>query len=102
MAVTSAIAAVAGTAGSLYAGQKQARAQRRAGEQAARDAEAARRQQEREFNRVNQKSPNIAATMTRNRGAASGGVAGTFLTGASGTSGASGAGMLGRTTLLGS
>lgn len=101
MAVTSAIAAVASTAGSVYMGQRQARAQRRAGEQAARDAEAARRQQERDFNRVNQKSPNIAATMQRNRGAASGGVSGTFLTGPSGTN-AGGGGMLGRTTLLGS
>lgn len=101
MAVTSAIAAVASTAGSVYMGQRQARAQRRAGEQAARDAEASRRQQERDFNRVNQKSPNIAATMQRNRGAASGGVSGTFLTGSSGTN-AGGGGMLGRTTLLGS
>ena len=100
MAVTSAIAAVDSTAGSLYMGQKQAKAQKKAGQQAAREAEAARRQQDREFNRLNQKSPNIAATMQRNRAAGGGGVAGTYLTGTGGAP-ASG-GMLGRTTLLGS
>lgn len=100
MAVTSAIAAVASTAGSLYAGQRQASAQKKAGQQAAREAEAARRQQDREFNRANQKSPNIAATMRRNRAAGQSGVAGTYLTGTGGAPTAPG--MLGRTTLLGS
>jgi hypothetical protein len=99
MAVTSAIAAVASTAGSMYMGSKQASAQKKAGRQAAREAEASRRQQDREFNRVNQKSPNIAATMTRNRAAGQGGVAGTYLTGPSGS--AATGGMLGRSTLLG-
>lgn len=99
MAVTSAIAAVASTAGSVYMGQRQAKAQKRAGQQAAREAEAARRQQDREFNRLNQKAPNIAATMTRNRAAGQSGVAGTYLTGPSGSSVTSG--MLGRSTLLG-
>jgi hypothetical protein len=100
MAVTSAIAAVASTAGSIYMGRKQASAQKKAGRQAAVQAEASRRQQDREFNRLNQKSPNIAATMQRNRAAGSGGVSGTFLTGQGGAP--VGGGMLGRTTLLGS
>lgn len=99
MAVTSAIAAVASTAGSIYMGQKQAKAQKKAGQQAAREAEAARRQQDREFNRLNQKTPNVSALMRKNRAAGGGGVSGTFLTG---TGGAPATGsMLGRTTLLG-
>lgn len=86
--------------GMIYQGQKAAKMQKRAGEQAARDAEAARRQQDRDFNRLNQKSPNIAATMRRNRAAGSTGVSGTYLTGAGGAP--ANASMLGRTTILGS
>ena len=100
MAISAGIAVVASTAGSIYVGQKQASAQKKAGRQAAVQAEASRRQQDREFNRLNQKSPNIAATMNRNRAAGSGGVSGTFLTGQGGAP--VGGGMLGRTTLLGS
>ena len=100
MAVTSAIAAVASTAGSIYAGQKQASAQKKAGRMAARDAEASRRQQDREMNRLNQKSPNVAALMKRNRGAAAGGVSGTYLTGTGGAPVSNT--LLGRTTVLGS
>jgi hypothetical protein len=81
-------------------GAKQMSAQKKAGRQAAVQAEASRRQQDREFNRLNQKSPNIAATMNRNRAAGSGGVSGTFLTGQGGAP--VGGGLLGRTTLLGS
>ena len=100
MAVTSAIAAVASTAGSIYMGQKQASAQKKAQRQAARQAEDARKQQDREFNRLNQKQPNIAATMRRNRTAGQSGVAGTYLTGTGGAPTSSS--MLGRTKLLGS
>ena len=102
MGISSAISAVApfSFAASAYTSSRNAKAQKKAGQQAAREAEAARRQQDREFNRLNQKSPNIAATMQRNRAAGSGGVSGTFLTGQGGAP--VGGGMLGRTTLLGS
>jgi len=93
-------AIVASTAGSMYMGAKQAKAQKKAGQQAAREAEASRRQQDREFNKANQKQPNVAATMKRNRAAAGGGVGGTFLTGSGGVPATTG--LLGRTTLLGS
>jgi hypothetical protein len=95
-----ATAAIAGTASSMYTGAKQAKLQKRAGQQAARQAETQQRQMDREFNRANQKAPNIAAMMTRNRTAGGGGVGGTFLTGQGGAP-VSG-GMLGRTSLLGS
>jgi hypothetical protein len=98
---TAILAAVIGsTASSMYTGAKQARLQKRAGQQAARQAETQQRQMDREFNRANQKTPNIAAMMTRNRAAGGGGIGGTFLTGQGGA-GVSG-GMLGRTSLLGS
>lgn len=52
------------------------------------------------MNRLNQKAPNIAATMKRNRGAAGGGVSGTYLTGTGGAPVSNT--LLGRTTVLGS
>lgn len=101
MGISAAIAATAGSvAGSIYAGNKQAKAQKKAGQQAAREAELNRRQQDREMNRLNQKTPNIAATLKRNKGAASGGVAGTYLTGTGGAPVSNT--LLGRTTVLGS
>ena len=93
-------ATAASTATSLYTGQKQASAQKRAGRQMARQAEAAQRQAQREFNAANQKAPDIAALMKRNRAMGQAGVSGTYLTGPGGAT--PGAGMLGRTTLLGS
>jgi type II secretory pathway pseudopilin PulG len=99
--VTLAIAASAAASGaSVYQGQKAQKAQRRAANQATMQAEMQQRQAEREFNRANQKRPNIAALAARNRAMSGGGVGGTFLTGTMGapTSG----GMLGRTSLLGS
>jgi type II secretory pathway pseudopilin PulG len=101
MAISGTIAAVgaAATATSIYTGNKQAKAQKRAQRQAARQAEDARRQADREFNRANQKSPNVAALFKKNKASGGLGTSGTFLTGAGGapTTG----GMLGRTTLLG-
>ena len=99
MAVAAAVAA-ASSAVSLYTGQKAASAQKRAGRQAAKQAEAAQRQAQREFNAANQKAPDIAALMKRNRAMGQAGVSGTYLTGPGGAT--PGAGMLGRTTLLGS
>lgn len=100
MGVTAAIAAIAGTGLSAIQGQRAASAQRRAGNQAAKQAEAAQRQAQREFNAANQKTPDIAALMKRNRAVGKAGVSGTYLTGPSGVTPSSG--MLGRTTLLGS
>ena len=62
---TLAAAAVAGVGASVYQGEKARKAQKKAGGLAAKQAEAAQKQSEREFNRLNQKTPNIAATMTR-------------------------------------
>ena len=95
-----AVAATASTANSIYSGNQAARRQKTAARAAATQAEAAQRQSEREFNRANQKRPNVAAMMTANRAAGSGGVSGTFLTGTGGAPATGG--MLGRTSLLGS
>ena len=96
-----AAAAAVATAGATVAQGRQAqRAQRRAANQATMQAEMQQRQAEREFNRANQKRPNIAALAARNRAMSGGGVGGTFLTGTMGAPTSSG--MLGRTSLLGS
>jgi Tfp pilus assembly protein PilX len=99
-ALIAALVAGGSTVASVAQGQQQMRAQKRAGRQAARQAEAAQRQAQREFNAANQKAPDIAALMKRNRAMGQAGVSGTYLTGPSGVT--PGAGMLGRTTLLGS
>lgn len=98
MAITAAVAAAATTVG-VYAGSKQRSAQKKAQRQAASNAEAARRQADREFNKANQKSPNVAALTKRNKASSKSGVSGTFLTGNQGAP--TNSGMLGRTTLLG-
>lgn len=84
---------------SIVAGEKAKKQQKRAANQARTDAENAARQADRQYNAANQKAPNIAALLKRNMDASSGGVGGTFLTGAGGAPVAPG--MLGRTTLLG-
>lgn len=101
MAIAGTIAAVgaAATATSVYTANKQAKAQKRAQRQAAKQAEDARRQADREFNRANQKSPNVAALFKKNKSAGGQGVSGTYLTGAGGAPVSPG--MIGRTTLLG-
>lgn len=96
-AVASAVAA--STAVSAYTGNKQAKTQKRAQKQAAKQAEDARRQADQEFNKANQKSPNVAALFKKNKAAGGAGSGSTFLTGSGGAP-ASG-GMLGRSTLLG-
>ena len=93
-------ATAANTAYTAYSGNQAARRQKTAARAAATQAEAAQRQSEREFNRMNQKRPNVAAMMTANRAAGSGGIGGTFLTGTGGAPATGG--MLGRTSLLGS
>lgn len=101
MAIAGTIAAVgaAATATSLYQGHQQAKAQKRAQKQAAKQAEDSRRQADREFNRANQKSPNVAALFKKNKAAGGQGVGSTYLTGAGGAP--TTPGMVGRTTLLG-
>lgn len=100
MALTAAIASVATSAATVYQGARAQKAQKRAANQAASQAEQQQLQAEREFNRANQKRPNIAALAARNRAMGQGGPGGTFLTGTMGAP-VSG-GMLGRTSLLGS
>lgn len=94
-----ATAAAIGTGYTIYSGEKARKQQKKAAGQARVDAENAARMADRESNRANQKSPNIAALLKRNMDASSGGVGGTFLTGAGGAPATPG--MLGRTTLLG-
>lgn len=94
-----ATAAVASTGYSIYAGEKARKANKKAAGQARLDAEAAATAADRQYNKLNQKAPDIAALYKRNQGMGSQGVGGTFLTGAGGAP-VSG-GMLGRSTLLG-
>jgi len=98
MAISATVAAVT-AATYVYTANKQAKTQKRAQKQAAKQAEDARRQADQEFNKANQKSPNVAALMKKNKAAGGMGVGSTFLTGSGGAP-ASG-GMLGRSTLLG-
>ena len=95
-----AAAAVAGTAYSIYNGQQQASAQRGAQQQAkdaaAKQADAA----DQANNRANAKSPDVAAMLTANQNAATGGAGSTMLTGTAGVN--PGTLQLGKNTLLGS
>lgn len=113
MAVTTAIAAVAGTAYSVYAGeqakkqQSQALAQQQQGmeqqAQAQRRAEAGATAQQtlgaQETARANKKTPDVGAIMAGAQQAAQGAGAGTMLTGPGGV--AANAMQLGKSTLLG-
>jgi uncharacterized protein HemX len=101
MAISGTIAAVGalGAGVSAYQGEKMRKAQKKAGDAQAKQAEAMQRQSEREFNKLNQKQPNIAVLQAGNRAVAGGGPSGSFLTGPSGAPVTSG--LLGRTTLLG-
>lgn len=99
MAITAGIAAAVGTTYSIYSGEKARKANKQATTQAKADAQKAATQADRDFNKLNQKAPNIAALMKRNKDAGSQGVGGTYLTGAGGA--APTPGMLGRSTLLG-
>jgi type II secretory pathway pseudopilin PulG len=98
--VIAAVASTAAAGATVYQGQQAAKAQKRAANQATMQAEMQQSQAEREFNRANQKRPNVAALAARNRAMSGGGVGGTFLTGTMGAPTSSG--MLGRTSLLGS
>ena len=82
---------LAGTAATLYSGNKQRKEAKAAQAQAAAEADQA-------FNRANQKKPNVAAMAADNMAAGGLGGASTLLTGAQG---ADPAAFLGRKTLLG-
>lgn len=94
-----AAAAVAGAAASVYQGQQQAKAQRSAADQAAQASAQQAAQAEQQFNRQNQKRPNVAGMTATNQQAAMGGAGGTMLTGPTGVDPT--ALTLGRNTLLG-
>lgn len=90
-------AALLGAGTAVNSANKQAKAtknaQRQAETSAAREAQAA----ETAFNKANQKTPDLAAMMGRNKQGAQGGVGSTFLTGVAGAN----PGALGRVSLLG-
>jgi hypothetical protein len=94
-----AAAAVAGTAYSVYNGQQQASAQRGAAQQAKDAATKQADSADQANNRANAKTPDIAAMLTANQGAAKGGASGTMLTGTAGVDPAQL--QLGKNTLLG-
>lgn len=84
----------------IYDAQRDAeKAQKRAQDQARRDAEAMRLSAERAFNAQNKKKPNIAALMQANAAAGLAGNSGTMLTGPQGVT--PDALLLGRSSLLG-
>lgn len=77
-------AAVLGAGASIYQGQKQAGAEKKAAGQAQSNADTAATTQEQEINRANAKSPNTAAIDSGNQQAAAGGPSSTMLTGPGG------------------
>ncbi|MDO9597259.1 MAG: hypothetical protein Q7J47_06015 [Azoarcus sp.] len=92
-----AAAAVAGTAYSVYSGERASRAQDKAQKNAERSAQAQAKAAEQDFNRLNQKKPNLGAIIEGN--AKEGAAGSTMLTGPAGVS--SDKLTLGRSSLLG-
>lgn len=94
-----AAAAVAGTGYSIYSGEKARGEQKKASLLTAQKADEASKAQDRQFNKLNAKQPDMSAILAAIGAQGGKGRSGTFLTGAGGapTSG----GMLGRSTLLG-
>lgn len=89
--------AVGALAVSAYSSHQQASAQKKAQNQAVAQAEKQQKQAEREFNRANQKKPDLAGIMQNNRRAGEAGS--TMLTGSQGVD--PGGLSLGKSTLLG-
>lgn len=87
----------AGTA--VYSANKASKASRAANAQNERQAAAEAQRSEQQFNKANQKTPDIAAMFSRNRDAMKSGIGTTFLTGASGVAPSNLT--LGKSTLLG-
>ncbi len=101
VATTTAIlaAAAAGAAASVYSANKQAKAQERAGAQAADAAKKQAAQAEEQMNRQNARRPDTNAMLAANQQAGMAGNAGTMLTGPMGVD--PGTLQIGRNTLLG-
>lgn len=95
-----AIAAVAGTAYSIYNGERAAGAQASAMKQASAQASAQAKAADEATNRANQKQPDTSAILSAASQAGRGGESGTLLTGPAGVQ--PGALQLGKNTLLGS
>lgn len=95
-----AAAGALGAGASAYSASKKASAAKAANQQNEKQAAAEAQASEQQFNKANQKAPDIAAMMSRNQDAMKGGIGTTFLTGASGV--APTALALGKSTLLGS
>lgn len=92
-------AAVAGAGAAVYNGEKQKKAQEKAGALAEQSAKTTAKQAEVATNKANAKAPNTAALTAANVLAANGGQGSTMLTGAGGV--AADQLSLGKTTLLG-
>jgi type II secretory pathway pseudopilin PulG len=92
-------AAVLGAGASVASSSKAASAQKSAQQANERQAAQNAQRSEEQFNRANQKVPDIAGMLARNQQAANQGLAATFLTGPGGVSNSSLS--LGKTTLLG-
>lgn len=90
-------AAIAGAGASVYSAKKQSDAQKKAQRSAEAIAEKQKNQAEREFNRANAKTPDLAGIMASNKRAE--GAGSTMLTGPQGVS--QDALSLGKNTLLG-
>ena len=96
--ITAAVAA-AGTAYSVYSGERASSAQKKANKQAQANATKQAQQAEQEINRANQKSPDVGALLSANQQQSLSGQSGTMLTGSQGVDPNSLA--LGKSTLLG-
>lgn len=91
--------ALLGAGASVYSANKKAKAAKAANQQNERLAASEAQRSEQQFNKSNQKAPDIAAMMSRNQDAMKSGIGSTFLTGAQGV--APSALALGKSTLLG-
>ena len=100
MVAIGAAAAAASTAYSIYSGEKNAKAQKSAQEQAMANAEKQAKAADEATNRANQKQPDTSAILSAAMQAGKGGQSGTMLTGPSGVQSSDLS--LGKSTLLGS
>lgn len=99
MGVTAAIAAVAGTSYSIYAGERANREQGDAMQQAKVNQAKTEALADQAMNKANPKRPNTGAALSSLQQAAAGGASGTMLTGPSGVDASTL--QLGKSTLLG-
>lgn len=99
MGVTAAVAAVVGTAYSVYSGERAADAQEKAQQQAKANADKQAKAADEATNRANQKQADTSAILSAAQQAGKGGASGTMLTGPQGVDPNSLS--LGKNTLLG-